>query len=48
MKNKIQKTFVDLILINDPSVIEFTALEKLNKLNEFEKVLLVKELVSLG
>lgn len=45
ISNKIQKTVVDLCLLNLPSALEYTALSKLESLNAFEKCLLVHTLL---
>lgn len=45
ISNKIQKTVVDLCLLNHPSALEYTTLSKLESLNAFEKCLLVHTLL---
>lgn len=45
IKNKISKTFVDLCLLGDASIVEYASISKLIKLNSFEKAILVYELV---
>lgn len=45
IKNKISKTFVDLCLLGDASIVEYANISKLIKLNSFEKAILVYELV---
>jgi hypothetical protein len=45
IKNKISKTFVDLCLLGEASIVEYANISKLIKLNSFEKAILVYELV---
>ena len=45
ISNKIQKTVVDLCLLNHPAALDYTALSKLESLNAFEKCLLVHTLL---
>ncbi len=45
IRNKIDKTVVDLCLLDDPSAAAYTSLNKLQSLNAFEKALLVHTLV---
>lgn len=42
------KTFVDLALLNHPDCLKYASLSLINELNEFEKVLLVEQLVIAG
>lgn len=46
--NKVSKTFVDLCLLEDPRCLNWASIDKLQELNEFEKVLLIKELMRDG
>lgn len=45
IKNKIEKTIVDLCLLDDPSAASYASLNKFQRLNAFQKALLVYSLV---
>ena len=48
ISNKLSKTFVDFCLLEDPKAAEWAEISNFRKLNEFEKVLLVKELIRMN
>lgn len=48
IKNKVTKTFVDYCLLDSSEALNWTCLPKFRLLNEFEKVLLVEQLVKGG
>lgn len=45
IENKLEKTVVDYCLLEDEGALEYLELDKLQKLNPFEKCLLVDYLV---
>lgn len=48
IQNKLTKTFVDLCLLDSADVLKYTDINEFSLLNEFEKVLLVEQLVKNG
>jgi hypothetical protein len=45
IRNKITKTFVDLCILEEKSALEYASPHKIQTLNEFEKVLLIENLM---
>ena len=48
LSNRIRKTFLDLYLVDDKGVMEYASPHRLEKLNDFEKALLVDKLRESG
>ena len=48
IKNKINKTFVDLCLLEDQQCMDWAPIEYFEQLNDFEKILLVEYMVKHG